>query len=85
MNYKKLLRKQYEEETGESHGNALFSTTAYSIWLESQLEKEREVEIDFDGNVKALIQIKGNEIKVLKAMNGYGNSIDVNKITSKNK
>jgi hypothetical protein len=47
-----------------------------------QLKEEREFEIDFDGNLKALIRITGNEIKVLKAVNGYGNPIDINLITS---
>lgn len=42
---KEELRKEYEAETGKSHGNAYFSTTDYACWLEKRiktLEAEKE-------------------------------------------
>lgn len=37
-------------------------------------------EIDFGGHTKAKIQIKGNTLKVLAAMNGIGNIISLDEI-----
>ena len=36
---KEELRKEYETETGKSHGNVLFSTTGYACWLEKRIVK----------------------------------------------
>jgi len=36
---KEELRNEYEKQTGKSHGNVLFSTTDYSIWLEKKVEQ----------------------------------------------
>ena len=35
----------------------------------------KKFEIDFNGNVLALIQIEGDNIKILACMDGGGNSI----------
>lgn len=35
---KEELRQEYENETGKSHGNVLFSTTEYACWLEKRIE-----------------------------------------------
>ncbi len=40
----------------------------------------KEVEIDFGGQCKAKLQLKNNEVKVLAAMDGYGNAISLNNI-----
>lgn len=47
------------------------------------LEAEKKVEIDFDGNLKAMISIKDGKVNVLKAVNGYGDAIDINYVTVK--
>ena len=47
-------------------------------------ENEKYYEIDFDGNVNAKIVIRNGKIKIIAAMNGYGNSISVDKIDIKN-
>tara|TARA_R110001632_G_scaffold212955_1_gene338977 strand:- start:20 stop:310 length:291 start_codon:yes stop_codon:yes gene_type:complete len=37
------------------------------------------VEINFDGNLKCQIETTDKSLTVLKAVNGYGNSVDCNK------
>ncbi len=37
-------------------------------------------EIDFDGNCRAIIKIDGDKIRVISAMNGWGDSIPISKI-----
>ena len=44
-------------------------------------KKPNEVEINFDGNLLAKIAFTDKEITVISAMNGYGNGININKIT----
>ena len=41
------------------------------------------IEIDFNGSLKAEIEVIDNNIKVLRAVNGYGEIVDVSKITIK--
>ncbi len=38
------------------------------------------IEVDFNGNLLALLEIKNNEIIVLAAINGWGDKIDLDKI-----
>ena len=46
------------------------------------MEKEKEVyEVNFDGNCLVVIEVLNNEIEVIKAMNGYGNAIELEHIT----
>ena len=37
-------------------------------------------EIDFDGQLKATVEVKNNRIEILKAINGYGTLIPLNKV-----
>jgi hypothetical protein len=64
--------------------NKQIADKIYTLF-ESKLKEESEIEIDFDGNLKALIRITENGIKVLKAVNGYGDPLDINFITFKYK
>tara|TARA_R110000744_G_scaffold187074_2_gene306493 strand:+ start:256 stop:393 length:138 start_codon:yes stop_codon:yes gene_type:complete len=41
------------------------------------------IEIDFNGSLKAEIEVIDNNIKVLRAVNGYGEIVDVSKVTIK--
>ena len=40
-------------------------------------------DIDFDGHVKARVEITNNEPKIFAAMNGYGNPIELSNINIK--
>lgn len=42
-----------------------------------------KIEINFNGSLLAEIEVKNNNIKVLRAVNGYGDIVDVNKISIK--
>jgi hypothetical protein len=47
---------------------------------EQKEESKLEFEIDFDGNVNTRFIVENNKIKIVGAMNGYGNAIDESKI-----
>lgn len=55
--------------------------TALQEQLKAQEGKEKEYEIDFDGNCKAKIKVTEEDIVVLDAMNGYGDLIPLKNIT----
>jgi hypothetical protein len=43
------------------------------------------IEINFDGNLLTQISTTDKDLKVLRAMNGYGNAVDCKKVTIKEK
>jgi len=55
--------------------------------LQSKEEENEKVEIDFNGNVKVLIEVKNNKPKIIKAMDGRGDGIRLDdiKITNQNR
>lgn len=41
----------------------------------------REVyETDFDGHIKAIVEIENNRIEILKAIDGYGGQVSLNRV-----
>lgn len=44
------------------------------------MDKENTVIINFNGNCKAKIQVVNGKVKVLNAIDGWGNPIDLSKI-----
>ena len=39
--------------------------------------KKKIIEIDFDGNLKAELHVDYNSVKIIRAVNGYGDAIDI--------
>ncbi len=56
------------------------------LMVRKSIEHNKEVkvfEIDFSGQIKTKIEVKDNKIKVIAAMNGYADSIDLDSIKIK--
>lgn len=51
--------------------------------LKTELPSKRVFEIDFDGHLKAMIEISENRPKVIAAMSGFGNPVLIEGITIK--
>lgn len=47
--------------------------------------KTNTIEIDFGGHVLALLEITDNKVKVIAAINGWGDAIDLETIKTNNK
>lgn len=69
-----------EHNASEKAGICMYTAQEVERLMEEYASQSKVVEIDFCGHVRARIEFSDNSIKVIAAMNGYGDAIDCEKI-----
>jgi hypothetical protein len=78
----KELIEKLELIKSASNSDYVKNTLTEAIQALQQREGDTETyDIDFNGHVMCRIEITNNKPKIIGAMNGYGNAIDLDKIS----